>query len=35
MDIVGGWDQDTSQDDIALLLSEHPRGHVREFTVAP
>lgn len=31
MDYVGGWDQDTSQDDIAELLGEHPRGHAREF----
>lgn len=35
MDLVGGWDQDTSQDDIAKLLGEHPRGHAREFKVAP
>jgi len=31
MDLTPGWDQDTSQDDIAKLLGEHPRGHTREF----
>jgi hypothetical protein len=33
MDLTEGWDQDTSQDYIAELLGEHPRGHLREFTV--
>lgn len=35
MNLVGGWDQDTSQDRIAELLGEHPRGHEREFKVKP
>ncbi len=33
MKLVGGWGQDTSQDRIAELLGEHPRGHEREFKV--
>lgn len=35
MELVGGWDQDTPQERIAELLGEHPRGHAREFKVAP
>ena len=35
MNLVGGWDQDTSQDRIAELLGEHPREHEREFKVKP
>ncbi len=35
MRMVGGWDQDTSQDDIAELLGEHPRGHEHQFEVDP
>lgn len=34
MRMVGGWGQDTPQDEIAQLLGEHPSGHERAFTVA-
>lgn len=35
MDLVGGWDQDTSQDDIAVLLGEYPRPHPRFGMIDP
>jgi hypothetical protein len=35
MDLVGGWDQDTSQDVIAELLGEHPRTHPRFGKIDP
>lgn len=33
MRLVGGWGPDTSQDEIARLLGEHPRGHEEQFSV--
>lgn len=33
MKVAGGWNQDTSQDEIAKILGEYPRNHPRQFKV--